>query len=138
MTPEWRLYRGEPSEWSAPIQPALPCDHYWSPWAYDLEALRERRCLTCGLIERQKNWQDEDMVSVYEVITFGEPSEWSAPIPPVTPNLKPCPFCDGEAVTVSGGPGCHFVKCKACGTSTTDGAYERVIDRWNTRTAPAE
>ena len=46
--------------------------------------------------------------------------------------LKPCPFCGGEAVLV--GSKYFWVCCKECGTeSKADGIKKVVINKWNTR-----
>ena len=59
--------------------------------------------------------------------------------------LKPCPFCGGEASTSHGsnitGGKYFFVSCEACNCRTSDfyewyfgGAYEReAIEAWNRR-----
>lgn len=52
---------------------------------------------------------------------------------PFIPNLKSCPFCGGQAAIVSGGPGCHFIKCGECGASSDDGSKEHAVAAWNRR-----
>lgn len=52
---------------------------------------------------------------------------------PFIPHLKRCPFCDAAAVMVSGGSGCHFVKCGGCGAASDDGSQERAVAKWNRR-----
>lgn len=47
--------------------------------------------------------------------------------------LEPCPFCGGEASLHNGGPGCFFVQCDLCNTTSDDGSQERAIVRWNSR-----
>lgn len=53
--------------------------------------------------------------------------------------LKPCPFCGGDAELVCGGPGCWFVVCNNCAVASDDGNKNFIVDRWNTRasTPPA-
>lgn len=48
--------------------------------------------------------------------------------------LKPCPFCGGEAEWRSGGPGCAWVSCKDCPAETGDGNVPRIAAAWNRRT----
>lgn len=59
-------------------------------------------------------------------------------------NIKPCPFCGGEAVLsnnkVVGGYDYSFVQCKKCGIHTKDYrvstdycSSERAINDWNRR-----
>lgn len=52
-------------------------------------------------------------------------------------DLKPCPFCGGEARLVSGPPGCHYVMCEECYATSDDRGAERSIAAWNRRT-PAD
>ena len=51
--------------------------------------------------------------------------------------LKPCPFCGGEAKGQYGwmGYNCHQIVCSKCGTMT-EGAntYEEAAEKWNQRT----
>ena len=50
------------------------------------------------------------------------------------PELKPCPFCGGEAaLTNREMPGCAFVICMGCQAQGDDGSIERVAAKWNTR-----
>lgn len=51
------------------------------------------------------------------------------------PELKPCPFCGGEAEWIIGGPGCAFISCKTCPAETGDGSIPRILEAWNTRAA---
>ena len=65
-------------------------------------------------------------------------------------DLKPCPFCGGEAEHSVGKTGdgrpWHYVECIECGASGPTGAYaDHNIDvvrfrasQWNTRTTLAE
>ena len=53
-------------------------------------------------------------------------------------DLKPCPFCGGEAEWKSGGPGCAWVSCKKCPAETGDGSIPRIIAAWNRRADTAE
>ena len=47
--------------------------------------------------------------------------------------LKPCPFCGGEA-TIRGGRKCYWVRCTNCGCETTvRDSQEEVIEIWNRR-----
>lgn len=48
-------------------------------------------------------------------------------------DLKPCPFCGGDAHVKYAGPGCNFGWCPNCGASTDDGTEERAIAAWNRR-----
>lgn len=49
-------------------------------------------------------------------------------------DLKPCPFCGGEAEVLVFG-GVYMVQCETCGIATdTDRIKEDVIKKWNTRT----
>jgi len=43
--------------------------------------------------------------------------------------LKPCPFCGGEAVLIVW-PSARFVKCKVCAASSDD---SNGVHKWNTR-----
>jgi len=52
--------------------------------------------------------------------------------------LKPCPFCDGHARVISGGPGNYYVRCDFCACQTDDGSRERAIASWNRRAALKE
>lgn len=54
------------------------------------------------------------------------------------PTLLPCPFCDGPARLLKGGPGNCFVRCDACSAGSDDGSEERVIEKWNRRAEAAE
>lgn len=47
--------------------------------------------------------------------------------------LLPCPFCGGDASLRDGGPGCKFVQCDTCNTTSDDGSVERVSSAWNKR-----
>lgn len=51
------------------------------------------------------------------------------------PELKPCPFCGGEAYTATGlkgdGSPWNYVECEVCAASAEP-------DEWNTRTAPTD
>lgn len=48
-------------------------------------------------------------------------------------DLKPCPFCGGEA-TLAGFSGNWYVRCDKCLATSDDRALEQtVIDAWNTR-----
>jgi Lar family restriction alleviation protein len=52
--------------------------------------------------------------------------------------LKPCPFCGGEAdLSQEDKPQVWFVFCKKCGVST-DTSYEesQAVGEWNTRPSP--
>ena len=49
--------------------------------------------------------------------------------------LAPCPFCGGEAVWKSGGPGCAWISCKSCPAETSDGSIPRIMEAWNRRAA---
>lgn len=56
----------------------------------------------------------------------------------IGPELKPCPFCGGEAKWKSGGPGCAYVVCASCPAETDDGSMPRIREAWNTRAALPE
>ena len=51
----------------------------------------------------------------------------------MTDKLLPCPFCGGPAQIVSGGPGCHYVRCEGCSTTGPDRLRESAIAIWNRR-----
>ena len=45
-------------------------------------------------------------------------------------DLKPCPFCGGEAIILVP----HWVRCQVCGCGTTVfGNDEEAVEMWNTR-----
>lgn len=51
--------------------------------------------------------------------------------------LKPCPFCGGEAkCEIQDGEMFYFVECVDCGNATCGWVYEsRAIEKWNARPA---
>lgn len=51
-------------------------------------------------------------------------------------DLKPCPFCGGDADLVCAGPGNWYARCRVCVAATDDGSKERAVERWNKRTEP--
>ena len=56
--------------------------------------------------------------------------------------LKPCPFCGGEAtLRYEPSPGVYYVHCDTCGSETGNtGLYrkeDKAIDAWNTRNKEA-
>lgn len=49
-------------------------------------------------------------------------------------NLKPCPFCKGEAEIRSGSSTTPYIRCKACGCRTGSSRnIEKLIAAWNQR-----
>ena len=51
----------------------------------------------------------------------------------VDKELKPCPFCGGEAWIYEGN--IYWVKCEDCGVEQVwSGTKEKAIKKWNTRT----
>ena len=55
----------------------------------------------------------------------------------MTHELKPCPFCGGNARLMRGSPGCVYVKCDGC-QATSDDRFEAVaIAAWNRRALSA-
>lgn len=51
-------------------------------------------------------------------------------------NLKPCPFCGGEAKANNCGAGMYFIRCNTCGASMGDNFISKAsaVERWNIRT----
>ena len=48
--------------------------------------------------------------------------------------LKPCPFCGGEAEKEWGIPSIFWIKCTGCGVEGSQhGSLEEAIKAWNTR-----
>lgn len=44
-------------------------------------------------------------------------------------DLKPCPFCDGDAIAVG-----TYIMCEYCGTQTVEyPSRDEAVDLWNTR-----
>lgn len=57
------------------------------------------------------------------------------------PELKPCPFCRGEAKIkrVTGSINYRYVKCSSCGARTKDWfGVDVAVKTWNTRVYPEE
>lgn len=50
--------------------------------------------------------------------------------------LKPCPFCGGNARIYNGGAGNNFVMCDDCKSTSDDCSKDRAVEKWNTRAAP--
>lgn len=50
-----------------------------------------------------------------------------------TSELKPCPFCGGEAEFHFVHGGDCYIKCRLCCARTSYGDKETVIDGWNRR-----
>ena len=58
-----------------------------------------------------------------------------------TPELKPCPFCRGEAKIkrVTGSINYRYVKCSSCGARTKEWfGVDVAVTNWNTRVYPEE
>ena len=58
-----------------------------------------------------------------------------------TPELKPCPFCRGEAKIkrVTGSINYRYVKCSSCGARTKEWfGVDVAVKTWNTRVYPEE
>lgn len=50
----------------------------------------------------------------------------------MTPELKPCPFCGGEAILC--GQNYYYVFCKECDAETKGSVHRKeAIDGWNRR-----
>lgn len=47
--------------------------------------------------------------------------------------LKPCPFCGGDANIVSREEGITFITCKDCYAEMFGSTKESAIKQWNTR-----
>ena len=56
----------------------------------------------------------------------------------MTEQLKPCPFCGGEAEFIGGLPksGCDRVECTKCWAEVYGDDRDEAIAAWNTRAAP--
>ena len=57
------------------------------------------------------------------------------------PELKPCPFCRGEAKIkrVTGSINYRYVKCSSCGARTKEWfGVDVAVKTWNTRVYPPE